>query len=413
MKDKDLFVAHELQEGLRISNQWLGATARTFWGQPAFALAAHPLPSVLAAWGEVTERTFERVGTIPDWGIDHVVSDGRRHEVRKGTVAQKPFCDLVRFSVRDGGSARRRILLVAPMSGHYATLTRKTVASLLPDCDVHVTAWKNARDVPVSAGWFDIEDYTNYLIDFTIFLGPDTHIVAVCQPAPLALAATAALAVERPESIPRTLTLIGGPVDPDANPTDITDFGNRFTMGQLEAGMIQTVGLAFAGSGRKVYPGSVQLASFMSMNWKTHAEAFASQISRVARNECRDGDRHNLFYDEYLAVMDLTAEFYLTTVERIFKRREIARNAFTLGGEHVDISRIAGTAVLVVEGGRDDISAPGQCLAAHDLLPALPADMKESHFEPDAGHYGIFSGRPWQERIRPRVLAFIDRHGRS
>ena len=408
-----MFATHDLQEGIRLSNQWLGATARTFWGQPAFALAAHPLPSVLAAWGEVTERSFERVATIPEWGIGHVVSDGRRHAVKTRTAARKPFCDLVRFSVQAGSSARRSILLVAPMSGHYATLTRKTVASLLPDCDVHVTAWRNARDVPLSAGSFDIEDYTNYLVDFTTLLGPDVHVVAVCQPAPLALAATAALAAERPESVPRTLTLIGGPVDPDANPTDITDFGGRFTMGQLEAGMIQTVGLAFAGAGRKVYPGQVQLASFMSMNWKTHAEAFASQISRVARNEDHDGDRHNAFYDEYLAVMDLTAEFYLSTVERIFKRREIARNAFTLGGKPVDISGIAETAVLVVEGGRDDISAPGQCLAALDLLRSLPADMKESHLEPDAGHYGIFAGRHWQERIRPRVLAFIDRHGRA
>ncbi|MDE2912056.1 MAG: polyhydroxyalkanoate depolymerase [Paracoccaceae bacterium] len=413
---------YDLQENLCLSHQWMGTSIRAFWSQPAFAFTPSPMPSLLAAWGQVTARAFSRMRVVPEWNIESRDLDGHGLRIHERMLADKAFCSLVRFSidipdrsidaVPASGAARPQILLVAPLSGHHSTLARKTVASLLPVCDVSVTEWKDARSVPLTAGRFDIEDYTRYLVEFMQLLGPDIHVIAVCQPAPLALAATAILAAADGDATctPKSLTLIGGPVDPDANPTDITDFGNRFTMGQLESGMIQTVGRTFPGAGRRVYPGAVQLASFLSMNWPTHAQAFSRQIRRVARGDDREDDRHNSFYDEYFAVMDMTAEFYLSTVERIFKGREIARNAFSVGGEPVDINRISETAVMVVEGGRDDISAPGQCLAAFDLLPNLPDSMRESILDPDAGHYGVFSGRAWRERIRPRVLAFIDRH---
>jgi len=299
-------------------------------------------------------------------------------------------------------------MLVAPMSGHYATLLRSTVKSLLVDCEVYITDWHNARDIPVSAGKFDVEDYTLYLVDFLKELGPDTHVIAVCQPAPLTLAATAYLAGEDPQAQPRSLTLIGGPIDPDAAATDVTDFGRRVTMGQLEEVMIQRVGYKYSGVGRKVYPGLLQLASFMSMNGERHGAAFSDQIVRAARGEASDHDAHNRFYDEYLAVMDMTAEFYLSTVERIFKKREIAQNAFVVGGTPVDIGAITTVAVKTVEGAKDDISAPGQCIAALDLLTGLPDSKKASHVEPEAGHYGIFAGRSWRNNIRPLVLDFID-----
>ncbi len=403
---------YDTQESLRLSNQWIGASTKAFWGQPAFALSPSPLPPLFAAWGEVTERVWSRIAATPDWGIENVVSRGNDHVVSTRIEQDRPFCKLVHFTADRNLPSPRRVLLVAPMSGHYATLARNTVTSLLPNCDVYVTDWKNARDVPVSAGSFDVEDFTEYLVGFMRYLGPDLHVIAVCQPAPLALAATAILASTHGQPVPGTLTLIGGPVDPDANPTEVTDFGNRFTMGQLESGMIQTVGFAFSGVGRQVYPGAVQLASFLSMNWETHVEAFARQIKRVAKNEDEEHDRHNRFYDEYLAVMDMTAEFYLSTVQRVFRDREIARNVFSVGETMVDIGQISETAIMTVEGGRDDISAPGQCRAALDLVPRLPASMKESVLEPDAGHYGIFTGRAWRERIRPRVLEFIDRHNR-
>ena len=275
----------------------------------------------------MTERSFARMVAKPDWGIRTVVSDddGRDHVVEIETVLTKPFGDLIHFQVRGRARRTRRVLLVAPMSGHYATLLRSTVASLLPDCEVYVTDWHNARDIPVSQGKFDIEDYTLYLVDFMRVLGPDINVIAVCQPAPLALAATAYLAGEEPAAQPRTLTLIGGPIDPDAAATDVTDFGRRVTMGQLEHLAIQRVGFKYAGFGRLVYPGLLQLASFISMNADRHGKAFFDQIIRTAKGEAADHDAHNRFYDEYLAVMDMTAEFYLSTVERMFKNREIAR----------------------------------------------------------------------------------------
>ena len=363
----------------------------------------------MAAWGEVTERTFQRIVTKPDWGIESITGeDGRDHLINVETIIERPFGDLIHFDVLGRGEMDRRVLLVAPMSGHYATLLRSTVRSLLPDCEVYVTDWHNARDIPVSAGKFDVEDYTLYLTDFMRELGSDLHVIAVCQPAPLTLAATALLAEVEPDAQPRSLTLIGGPINPDATPTDVTDFGHRVTMGQLEETMIQRVGFKYKGVGRMVYPGLLQLSSFMSMNAERHGKAFMDQIQRVARGDASDHDPHNKFYDEYLAVMDMPAEFYLSTVERIFKGTEIARNAFTVEGRHVDIGAITKVAVMTVEGAKDDISAPGQCVAALDLLTGLPDDRKASHLEPEAGHYGIFAGRSWRNNIRPLVLDFID-----
>lgn len=402
-------LTYDLMETIRNTNQWAGATAQAMASYPIWGIVPHPAFGIMAAWGEVTERSFARMVAKPDWGIDTVVgADGRDHVVSADIELARPFGDLVRFRVQGRPDATRRVLLVAPMSGHYATLLRSTVQSLLPDCEVWITDWHNARDIPVSEGKFDVEDYTLYLADFMQHLGPSINVIAVCQPAPLALAATAHLAKNAPESQPRTLTLIGGPIDPDAARTDVTDFGRRVTMGQLEQFIIQRVGFKYAGVGRMVYPGLLQLASFMSMNGETHAKAFSEQILRVANGSSGDHDKHNKFYDEYLAVMDMTAEFYLSTVERVFKNREIAQNAFSLEGQPVDLSAITDVAVKIVEGERDDISAPGQCRAALGLLKNLPEDRKAWHLEPGAGHYGIFAGKAWRNNIRPLVLEFVD-----
>ena len=402
-------LTYDLMETIRNTNQWMGATAQSMASYPVWGIVPHPGFKMMAAWGEVTERSFARMVAKPDWGIDTIVAeDGRDHLISIETEVERPFGDLIRFRVQGRPDKPRRILLVAPMSGHYATLLRSTVHSLLPDAEVWITDWHNARDIPVSAGKFDVEDYTLYLSDFMEHLGPDVNVIAVCQPAPLALAATAYLAAEKPKSQPRTLTLIGGPIDPDAAATDVTDFGRRVTMGQLEQLIIQRVGFNYAGAGRMVYPGLLQLASFMSMNSETHTEAFTNQMLRVAKGQAGDHDKHNRFYDEYLAVMDMTAEFYLSTVERVFKNREIARNDFEVAGRSVDIAAITNVAVKIVEGERDDISAPGQCLAALDLLTGLPEEKKAAHLEPGAGHYGIFAGKSWRTNIRPLVLDFID-----
>jgi len=400
---------YDLMETIRNTNQWLGASALAISSYPAFSMFPNPALEWMGAWGEVTERAFSRMVVKPDWNIPPIPgAEGQDLVVGEEVVVKKDFGDLLHFTVAGRKTPKRQVLLVAPMSGHYATLLRSTVISLLPDCDVYITDWHNARDIPVSAGKFDIEDYTLYLVDFMRHLGPDTHVIAVCQPAPLALAATAYLAEDEPDAQPRTLTLIGGPIDPGAAPTEVTDFGHSVTMGQLEETMIQRVGFKHRGVGRKVYPGLLQLASFISMNGETHADAFKEQISRVARGEAHDHDKHNKFYDEYLAVMDMPAEFYLSTVDRIFKEHEIAKNDFVVDGRKVDIGKITTVAVKTVEGTKDDITAPGQCVAALKLLTGLPDEKKLSHVEDGAGHYGIFAGSSWRNNIRPLVLSFID-----
>lgn len=402
-------MTYDFMETIRNTNQWLGASVHALGSYPAMSLFPNPAAEWMKAWGEVTERTFARMVVKPDWNLPTFTGpNGNDRTARAEVVVARPFGDLLHFKVEGRPEKARRVLLVAPMSGHYATLLRSTVISLLPDCEVFITDWHNARDIPVSAGKFDVEDYTLYLVDFMKELGADLHVIAVCQPAPLTLAATALLAEDYPDAQPRSLTLIGGPIDPDATPTDVTDFGDRVTMGQLEETMIQRVGFKYPGVGRKVYPGLLQLASFMSMNGEMHTKAFTDQISRVAKGEASEHDKHNKFYDEYLAVMDMTAEFYLSTVERVFKAGEIAKNEFTVAGRMVDIGKITTVAVKTVEGEKDDISAPGQCVAALDLLTGLPDSKKASHVEPGAGHYGIFAGGSWRNNIRPLVLEFID-----
>ncbi len=400
---------YDMMETIRNTNQWLGASALALGSYPAFSMVPNPTIEWMRAWGEVTERTFQRMIVKPDWNIPPVVGEnGTDCVVTMETTVERDFGDLLHFTVQGRTPPKRKVLLVAPMSGHYATLLRSTVISLLPDVDLYITDWHNARDIPVSAGRFDIEDYTLYLVDFMRELGPDTHVIAVCQPAPLTLAATAYLAEEDPDAQPKSLTLIGGPIDPNATPTEVTDFGHRVTMGQLEELMIQRVGFKYKGVGRKVYPGMLQLSSFISMNAETHMLAFRDQIARVARGEAAEHDKHNKFYDEYLAVMDMPAEFYLSTVDRIFKSGEIARNEFTVKGKAVDIGKITTVAVKTVEGTKDDISAPGQCIAALALCTGLPDSKKASHLEEGAGHYGIFAGKSWRTNIRPLVLDFID-----
>ena len=400
---------YDFMETMRNTNQWVGTTVQAFASNPAFSISPNPAMNWVAAWGEVTERCYKRMMTKPDWGIDSFTcEDGRDHIVEIDPLIKGPFCDLIHFTVVGRAKKKRKVLLIAPMSGHYATLLRSTAKSLIPDCEVFVTDWHNARDIPVSEGKFDVEDYTLQLLEYLRALGSDLHVIAVCQPAPLALAATAYLAEEEPKAQPRSLTLMGGPIDPDANPTDITDFGHRVEMGQLEQTMIQRVGFKYPGVGRKVYPGLLQLTSFMSMNSEKHSKAFSDQILKTAQGEASDHDKHNKFYDEYLAVMDMTAEFYLSTVERIFKNREIAKNEFAIKGKLIDFGKITDVAIKIVEGGRDDISAPGQCLAALDLCTGLDDSKKASFIEPEAGHYGIFAGKSWRNTIRPLVLEFID-----
>lgn len=400
--------SYDLAEAIRSTNHWIGTTAKTVARSPFLAGIPNPALAYVGAWGEVAERSFDCITHKPSWQIDEVVSDSGFYQVNIQTIVQKPFCNLIKFDAEGRAPKARKVLLIAPMSGHYATLVRATAKNLLTDNDVYVTDWINARDVPVSEGKFDVETYAMYLVDFIKEIGSDVHVVAVCQPAPLALAATAYLNQTEPSKVPTSLTLIGGPIDPSASPTDVTNFSDNVSMSQLRQSMVQRVGYSYQGVGRLVYPGLLQLTSFMTMNWQKHSKAFSDQIFRVANGEADDGDRHNVFYDEYLAVMDMPAEFYLSTVERIFKNNEIANNTFILNDLKLDISAIENTAIMTIEGENDDISAPGQCVAALDLCPKVPNHLKVAHLEPDAGHYGIFAGRRWRQNIRSKVIKFFD-----
>ncbi|MDC1035828.1 polyhydroxyalkanoate depolymerase [Alphaproteobacteria bacterium] len=388
--------------------QWFASTTKTFWTNPIFGLLPSPIPSAFAAWGRVTEHSLSRISVKPDWNISSYISGDSEYHVNEKIILNFPFCNLIKFESTNPKPEKQKVLIIAPMSGHYATLVRKTVISLLPDCEVYVTDWKNARDIPFSKGKFDIEDFTKYLIEFFKELSPKLHILAVCQPAPLALAATAFLAKEK-KYLPSSLTLIGGPIDPNANPTSVTDFGNKIQMDKLKNLMTMSVGVNYKGVGRMVYPGIIQIMSFLSMNLTSHQKAFNEQIINEINGEASEFDRHNTFYDEYLAVMDMTAEFYLSTVDRIFKKREIAQNQFTLDGHILDLNNIKNVPTFVIEGKNDDISAPGQCLAALHILKNLPEKLKFNYLHHNAGHYGIFSGKAWRKDIRPQFIDFINK----
>jgi len=388
--------------------QWFASTTKTFWTNPIFGLLPSPIPSAFAAWGRVTEHSLSRISVKPDWNISSYISGDSEYHVNEKIILNFPFCNLIKFESTNPKPEKQKVLIIAPMSGHYATLVRKTVISLLPDCEVYVTDWKNARDIPFSKGKFDIEDFTKYLIEFFKELSPKLHILAVCQPAPLALAATAFLAKEK-KYLPSSLTLIGGPIDPNANPTSVTDFGNKIQMDKLKNLMTMSVGVNYKGVGRMVYPGIIQIMSFLSMNLTSHQKAFNEQIINDINGEASEFDRHNTFYDEYLAVMDMTAEFYLSTVDRIFKKREIAQNQFTLDGHILDLNNIKNVPTFVIEGKNDDISAPGQCLAALHILKNLPEKLKFNYLHHNAGHYGIFSGKAWRKDIRPQFIDFINK----
>lgn len=388
--------------------QWFASTTKTFWTNPIFGLLPSPIPSAFAAWGRVTEHSLSRISVKPDWNISSYISGDSEYHVNEKIILNFPFCNLIKFESTNPKPEKQKVLIIAPMSGHYATLVRKTVISLLPDCEVYVTDWKNARDIPFSKGKFDIEDFTKYLIEFFKELSPKLHILAVCQPAPLALAATAFLAKEK-KYLPSSLTLIGGPIDPNANPTSVTDFGNKIQMDKLKNLMTMSVGVNYKGVGRMVYPGIIQIMSFLSMNLNSHQKAFNEQIINEINGEASEFDRHNTFYDEYLAVMDMTAEFYLSTVDRIFKKREIAQNQFTLDGHILDLNNIKNVPTFVIEGKNDDISAPGQCLAALHILKNLPEKLKFNYLHHNAGHYGIFSGKAWRKDIRPQFIDFINK----
>lgn len=342
----------------------------------------------------------------PDFCIRSVPVGNREVAVREKIALDLPYGRLLHFA-KDIDVAQPRVLIVAPLSGHFATLLRGTVEVMLRDHDVYVTDWMNARDVPTGAGPFGVEDYVAYLIRFLEVLGPDNNILAVCQPCVQALIAVAVMSRDDHPCTPRSMTLMAGPIDVRESPTEVNDLAFANELAWFERNVIATVPNRFAGRGRRVYPGFVQLFSFMMMNMDRHRAQHRKLYRHLARGETAEAERIMEFYDEYFAVLDLTEEFYLETIERIFQKAELAKGEFTYRGAPVDPSAIRKTALLTVEGGRDDICALGQTAAPHDLCSSLRPHLKRHHLQANVGHYGVFNGTRWEREIYPVVRNMI------
>jgi len=353
---------------------------------------------IVARWGLTHRR--------PAFGIDSVVVEGEAVAVREEAVLRTPFGTLLRFA-KDTDAVQPRVLLVAPLSGHFATLLRATVRTMLPDHDVFVTDWHNARDVGVAHGRFGLDEYIDHLVDFLREMGPGAHVVAVCQPCVPALAAAALMAEDGDEALPHSLTLMAGPIDARVNPTIVNDLAAGRSLEWFERNVIGIVPRRFAGSGRRVYPGFVQVAAFMRMNPERHRAAFRRLYDDIVAGNEERAVATKAFYDEYFAVLDLTAEFYLETITAIFQDHLLARGELTWRGRPVDPAAITRTALLTVEGERDDICGVGQTAAAHDLCTSLTPYRRRQHLQAGAGHFGVFSGARWEREVYPEIRSHI------
>lgn len=344
----------------------------------------------------------------PDYGIRKVLCGNAEVDVVERVVEAMPFGNLLHFAKPDVAAPQPRMLVVAPLSGHFATLLRNTIETLLRDHDVYVMDWKNARDVPVGEGRFGFDDYVDYIIRFMQVLGPGSHMLAVCQPCVPALAATALMAEDRDPCEPRTLTLLGGPVDTRISPTVVNELATTNSYTWFENNVICTVPWRYKGAGRKVYPGFLQLTAFMSMNpsrhWEQHRKLYGLIVAGAEREAAKIKD----FYTEYFAVLDLTAEFYLETIDRVFQRMLLARGELLYRNTRkVNPAAIQRTALLTVEGERDDICAVGQTAAAHTLCTSLRPHLRRHYLQPGVGHYGVFSGSKWENQVYPQVRNMV------
>jgi poly(3-hydroxybutyrate) depolymerase len=345
----------------------------------------------------------------PDWGIDSILVNGNVIDVEAQPAVSTPFATVLHFAKPDAQD-QPRVLVVGPISGHFATLLRPTVRTLLTDHDVHVIDWNNARDIPVEAGRFGLDEYIDHILQALRHLGPDTHVIAVCQPAPLVLAAVSLLATTRDPVQPRSLTLVAGPVDTRISPNQINTVASRRPLSWYERFLTTAVPAEYAGAGRRVYPGVAQLTAFMSMNPRRHLSAHLDLYRALAAGDQATATRIRDFYDEYGAVMDVPAEFYLETLKHIFMDHDLPRGEFTWRGEQVDPAAIRETALLTVEGAQDDLCSPGQTEAAHRLCTSIPTESKRHHLQPGVGHYGVFAGARWESEIYPVIRVFIAEH---
>lgn len=359
----------------------------------------------LLALLELTARS-KLIHARPSYAINGIEVDGQEIAVREEVPLSLPFCDLIHF-VKDVAAPQPKMLIVAPLSGHFATLLRETVRTLLRDHDVYITDWKNARDVPLSEGPFGFDDYVDYVIKCLENIGPGAHVLAVCQPCVQALAAVAVMAEERNAAEPRSMTLMAGPIDTRVNPSKVNALATSKPIEWFEKNLISRVPFRLPGAGRKVYPGFVQLFAFMSMNMERHVKAHRDLYQHLAAGRIEEAEAIMTFYDEYFAVLDLPAEFYIETVKAVFQQASLAKGELTHRGRKVNPNAIRRTALLTVEGERDDICSVGQTAAAHTLCNGLRPHLKRHHYQVGVGHYGTFSGRRWNGQIYPVIRNLV------
>ncbi|CAN5129007.1 polyhydroxyalkanoate depolymerase [soil metagenome] len=392
----------------------LGAQlAREFWKSPLNPAGDTAIGRTAYASAELFESVTRRYGK-PAWGLEVVNIDGKPVRTVEQIVWSSPWVRMVRFARNVGDLKRAKkpvaapsVLIVAPLSGHYATLLRGTVETFLQDHDVYVADWVNARQVPMLEGRFDFHDYIDHVRQMLAQIGPRAHVVAVCQPGPPVLAAAAVMAAENDPNRPASMTFMGSPIDARLSPTVTNQLAEEKPFAWFKSNMIHTVPWPYPGVGRRVYPGFVQLYAFMSMNEDRHVDAHKDYFKNLVKGDGDEVEKHESFYDEYLSVLDLTEEFYLQTIDIVFQDYTLARGELVHQGQRVDLTKITDIGLMTVEGENDDISGVGQTQAAHILTPNIPLDRRVLYVQPDVGHYGVFNGRRFREEIYPRARDFI------
>jgi poly(3-hydroxybutyrate) depolymerase len=401
-----LYDTYEWQRSLfNQASDWAAIGAKMLTN-PILPLGYFGMGPAVAGALQVFSSFYQQRGK-PQFGIASVKVGKRDYALCESVVLEKPFCTLRHFRREGLPKDAPKLLVVAPMSGHFATLLRGTVARMAEKHEIWVTDWADAKMVPLDLGSFDLDDYIDYLVEFLRFIGPDTHVLAVCQPSVPAFAAAAIMGAEKDLCRPKSLTMMGGPVDTRASPTSVNDVAMARPLTWFESNVIASVPLNYPGAGRKVYPGFLQLAGFISMNLETHMMSHYEMFKHLTLGDAESAAGHKAFYDEYLSVADLPAEFYLETVEQVFQKHSLPRGQFVHRGKAIDPDAIRDTALLAIEGERDDISGIGQTRAALDLAKHLPKAKKRYFLARDVGHYGIFNGSKWRGRIAPVVEEWI------
>ena len=404
-----LYTAHEIQKNWLAAAGYMAQLQASWLNNPANPFSYLRGGSVIASALEVFAHTALMRGK-PDFGLGTTVIDGKPVAVVETIECRKPFGQLKHF-IRDGApSDQPKLLIVAPMSGHYATLLRGTVERMLPGHDVWITDWRDARDVPMADGHFDLDDYVDYLVGFLEHIGEGAHMLAVCQPSVPCYAAAAVMSAAKHPCRPKTLTMMGGPIDTREAPTAVNTLSTQRPHSWFQQNVIATVPAHYPGSGRKVYPGFLQLGGFMTMNLGNHMNSHWEMFKHLVAGDDDSADATKDFYDEYRSVCDMTAEFYLQTVDMVFQRHLLPKGEMMHRGKRVDPAAITDIALLAIEGERDDISGVGQTKAALDIATHLPEAQKKYHLAPEVGHYGIFNGGKWRDRIAPVVEDWIASH---